>query len=333
MVGASHDERSDSLVSGEATALISVVIVSYNTRDFTLNAVRSVADSCRDIDCEIIVVDNSSSDGSAEAVRAAFPSAIVLERPNRGFASGCNEGLNISRGRYLLILNADIEVGSNTIQDCIEHLEANPRVGVLGCRLVHPAGSTHPTMFRFVTLRQLLWSMLLSDGIVRRSTRFGDSHYAAHPRDRDHDVEVVIGCFLLTRRKAVQQVGGLDERFFLYSEESEWCFRMRAAGWIIRYFAGAEAFHHGGASTGSNPVLSAVELVRSQILFLVLTRGRGVARIAAIALFIGTGVRLLLPSARRRLSKAELHARLRFLLGACLRLPVGQGRGTTLARP
>jgi GT2 family glycosyltransferase len=300
---------------------VSIVIVSYNTRDLTLLAVQSVLESCRGLEVEIIVVDNGSADGSAEAVRAAFPGVIVLQRPNLGFAFGCNEGMSAARSRYLLLLNPDVEVCGSAIPDCLAHMQAHRKVGILGCRLIHPAGSVHPTIFRFVTLKHLIWNILVSDGIMRRSTWFGDPHYAALERDQIHDVEVVAGCFMLMRREVLQEVGGLDERFFLYSEESEWCFRIRSAGWRVRYFPLAKAYHRGGASTASVPILSAVQIAKSQVIFLLLTRGKIVARAAAIMMLLSTALRLLLPADKRRLSRAALRARFRCLFQACLQLP------------
>jgi GT2 family glycosyltransferase len=206
-------------------------------------------------------------------------------------------------------------------------MDANTGVGILGCKLIHPVGSDHPTMFRFLTLGQLFWNIFLSDGRMKRSSKFGDPYYSGLSRDHEQEVDVVPGCFMLVRRDVIAEVGGLDERFFLYSEESEWCHRTRKAGWRIRYLPWAEVVHLGGVTTAHIGSWAAIELTRSQILYLAITRGHAAARAGAILMLVGALLRLSLPTHRRKLSRSTLIGRMIFLSRAILRLP--RCRGST----
>ncbi len=304
--------------------VVTAIVVSHNSRETIESAVRSALRSAGPHTIQVIVVDNESTDGTADFVQETFPEVTLIRSENIGFAGGNNVGLELAKGRYILLLNPDAELCGRGLEECIDYMNLNDDIGILGCRVIHSNDGDHPNVFRCPTLRKLAYAILVSDTRMRRSPRFTDPYYAQLEPDRPSDVDVVVGCFMLARRSAVAQVGGMDERFFLYSEESEWCHRMREGGWRVCYFPGATVRHVGGASTSADPLAAAVELTKSQILFLSFTRGPVAARTGAFLMLLATFVRLFAPREQRQLSSAALRARLAFLAKAVLFLPRGR---------
>lgn len=324
-------EHTRVLLAEEACA-VSVVVVSYNTRDVTLRCVQSVLASTG-VSIELIVVDNCSSDGSAHAIRERFPAARVIASPtNGGFACGNNLGFSYARGRYLLVLNPDTELAPEAIAKALTLIEADRSCGVLGARVLYPDGRQQSTIFRWLGLRQLTGILLLPNGLMRRTTLFGDQRYARRDRSRPQTVEVVAGCFMLVPRGVIEAVGGFDRRFFMYGEEAEWCRRITRAGWQVRYDPAVEVVHIGGASTGHMPVWKAVEMARGALLFLRLTRGTAIAWLGCLLMVLRdlrSSPWWLLQRLRIRDRSARggydaWAGRLGFLLRSLWRLPAGQ---------
>lgn len=260
---------------------VSVIIVSYNTRDITLACVRSVLERSGDVTVEIIVVDNASEDGSVDALRAEFPQiTVIASDENRGFAAGNNAGLAVARGRYLLLLNSDTEVHDGCLERMVAFAEAHPKAGAIGCRSFWSDGVQQPTMMRSPRLRHVLVNVLVPNRIIRRSRLLSHARYPGIDFDEVHDIEVIAGCFMLVPRAAYEEVGGMDESFFMYGEEIEWCFRIRRAGWRIMYNPDAAILHYGGVSTNKSPDEMSLAMARSQLLVFQRTRGRATAMIA-----------------------------------------------------
>lgn len=315
--------------AGSGAPDVSIIIVSYNTKETTLQAVGSLLETSGDVNLEVIVVDNVSSDGSSEALRDAYPEITVIDAPvNGGFGYGNNVGIAASRGRYLLVLNPDTIMRAGTLAACIEHMDANPDVGMLGCRVTYEDGSLQSTVFRHPRLRFLIAGVVAPHRLQQKTTIFGDQRYATLDRSRPQDVETVVGCFMMFPRSVLDKVGPFDERFFMYSEETELCHRVRRAGFKVRYFPEAEVVHIGGVSTGETSPWKHVEIARGQLLFLRITRGPMVAYLGVLIMLLGDIVRGLyfIPA---RLIKgpegtARWWARFRFLLGALIDPPKGQ---------
>ena len=240
---------------------LSVVIVSWNVRDLLRHCLQSVIigaqlgpeeDAFRigDWEVEILVVDNASTDGSAEMVRDEFPQIHLLaNNENRGFTAANNQGLALSRGRYLLLLNPDTEVVGDALTRMLCYAEANKEVGALGPRLLNPDGSTQSSRRRFPTLA----TALVESTVVQewwQDNRILRQYYMADTADDAiQRVDWVVGACLMVRRQAFEQVGGLDEGYFMYSEELDWCRRIKAAGWDIAYLPTAAIIHHEGKSS------------------------------------------------------------------------------------
>lgn len=249
----------------------SVVIVSWNTRSLLRACLGSLPhEAIAAGTIEVIVVDNGSADGSAEMVAADHPAVRLLRNhDNRGFAAANNQGFAVATGRHVLLLNSDTEVRGDTIQRCVAWLDARPDTAVLGGRVTNPDGSTQATCFRDPGLLDLA---LLATGAhrLRRPRALarlaGRNRMTDWARDDERDVDVVTGCHMLVRRAAMDAVGPLDDSFFFYGEEADWCRRFRDAGWRVRFAPIGEVMHHGGASTlriaGERGVLLGRAIVR-----------------------------------------------------------------------
>jgi len=260
---------------------LSIVIVSWNVRDCLRACLESIERHRDGLSLEVIVVDNASTDGTPALVRKKFPQVtLICNQANAGFARASNQGLRIGRGRFFLLLNPDTELHEETLAAALSHAEANPGVGVIGCRAFRPDGSVQSTAFRCLRLRDVALNVLVPNGMRRRRRLLSGFRYADLDLDRAQDVETVAGCFMLVRRAAWEWVGGLDESFFMYGEEAEWCHRLRRAGWKVRHLPQATILHHGGVSAEQCRDATTLAMARSQVLLLQRTRGRAVAWIA-----------------------------------------------------
>ncbi|MCX8067579.1 MAG: glycosyltransferase family 2 protein [Anaerolineae bacterium] len=228
---------------------LSVLIVNWNVRDLLRRCLRSVLVNSPSCQLEIIVVDNGSTDGSVEMVRTEFPQVLLIANPdNRGFPAANNQGLAVARGRYVLLLNPDTEVVGNALETMIAFADAHPDVGVVGPQLLNPDGTIQSSRRRFPTLATAIFeSTWLQPYAPRRLlTRY---YVLDRPDGEIQDVDWVTGAALMARREAIEQVGPLDEGFFMYSEELDWCRRFRDAGWRVVYLPTAQVVHYGGKSS------------------------------------------------------------------------------------
>lgn len=251
---------------------VNVVIVSYNTREFTLHCLRSVYEQTRDVSFEVFVVDNASADGSAEAIAAEFPQVrLIANGANRGFAAANNQALRLARGDYFLLLNPDTLVLDNAIGKMVHYMDAHRDVGCAGCQVLIDEHAVQQTCFRFPNP----WFHLLRatglPALFPRSALLNPDRYGGWQRDSERDVDVVSGMFLLARRAAVEQVGLLDEDYFVYAEEADWCFRFWRRGWRCRFTPSAQIIHRDGGSHSTKQV-SAQMFVQQQKSLLVFHR-------------------------------------------------------------
>ena len=223
---------------------VSVVVVTYNALPWLEPCLESVRGQ------ETVVVDNGSTDGTVELVRERAPEALLLERPNRGLGAGWNAGIAAGTRRYVLLLNADAWLTQGSLGRLVAFAEEHPEAAVVGPRLSNPDGSLQRSVRGFPTL----WRLATEYFFLRKlapGTRALNAFYAGgFAHDRVLEAEVVMGACMLVRRAAIEAVGPLDEDFFLFSEETDWCYRFRRAGWKVLFFPGAECVHVGGASHG-----------------------------------------------------------------------------------
>jgi GT2 family glycosyltransferase len=252
---------------------VSVIIVSWNTKDILRKCLTSIYEQGGDTSFEVIVIDNASADGSAEMVRMNFPQVNLIENSeNRGFAAANNQGIKIAKGRYILLLNSDTIVLDNAIGKALSFADANTDVGVLGCQVLEnsqTAQTVQMTCFRFPDILNLLFSVLGLNRIFKYNRLFGREWMLWWPRDSQREVDVVTGSFMLVRRKAIDEIGLMDEDYFLYYEETDWCYRFTKAGWKVLFWPGAQIIHwHGGGnSSKQNALKMFVQFQKSLLLF------------------------------------------------------------------
>lgn len=245
---------------------VSFVIVSWNAKEYLRTCLQSIAVSCAAMSHEIIVVDNASSDGSPEMMATEFPEIqLVRNADNKGFAAANNQGTEIAEGRYLALVNSDVEMFPQTLQRLVAFMDAHPDVGMLGPKVLNADSTIQPSCRTFPSLRSWLFRALALDTTFPRSRFFGSHFMTDWSRDEVRDVDVLSGCFWLIRRRAYEEVGGLDTRFFMYSEDVDLCLRYRAAGWRVTFCPEGEIVHYGGGSSGNAPVRFWIEMQRANL--------------------------------------------------------------------
>jgi len=229
---------------------VSIIIVSWNTKDRLNDCLNSVYRQAPKLTYEIIVVDNASGDGSSAMIKKEFPQVNLIENTeNRGFAAANNQGIAITKGRYVLLLNSDTLILNNAIAKTVVFADNHPEVAVVGCKVLNPDGTLQRTCFMFPSLLNMLLSSTYLYKLFPRSKFFGREQMTWWDRDDVREVDVVTGCFMLVRRRAIEQIGVLDERFFMYGEETDWCYRFKQANWKIVFTSGGQIIHFGGASS------------------------------------------------------------------------------------
>lgn len=316
---------------------LSVVIVSYNTRQVTLECVQSLIDHAGGNKLQIIVVDNCSSDGSSKALRDTFPDITVIDSPsNGGFAFANNIGFEQAIGRYIMLLNPDTRIFERTLDTILLYMEERKEVGILGPKVFLESGKQQPSMIRSLSLKQLFFIIFIPSPWMQKMNWLGDMRYATLSNDTINDVDAVMGCCMLTRREILETVGGLDQRFFMYGEETEWCHRIRQNNWIVRYYPSAKILHHSGVSTANLSEWSARQMANGHILFLRFTRGKFVARIGTLFMVIRDLVRFPWHGIRavgNRFSWTKSARPWRGRIGYLFKALLFQPKGQAISRP
>jgi len=248
---------------------LSVIILNYNTRDHLRACLKSVQAEGSALDSEVIVVDNASVDGSAEMVAAEFPWARLIRAPrNGGFAYGNNLALREARGAAVMLLNPDTEVPHGAFAALLARLTADPRVGVVGPKLLRPDGSMHLASRRsFPTPSVAFYRLSGLSRVFPANPRFGRYNLTYVDPDVALDVDSVCGACMLVRREVIERIGLLDERFFMYGEDLDWCLRARQAGWTVRYEPSIVVLHQHGAASRQRALRTNFHFFRAMDLF------------------------------------------------------------------
>ncbi len=272
---------------------VSVVVVTLDALPWVERCLESVARY------ETVVVDHGSSDGTCELIRRRFPAVRLVEQENRGLAAGWNRGMAETTSRYILLLNADAWAVGYAVERLVAFADRHPRAAVVGPRLVNPDGTLQRSARGFPTLWRLATEYYFLRKLAPWSRALNAFYEGGFRHDRPREVEWLMGACLLVRRQAVEAVGPLDEAFFLFSEETDWCYRFRAAGWQVLFYPGAEVVHVGGASHGGRLYR---ENLRGHLRFLAKHRGPAEAERARLLLLVALRLRgVLFPGERGRM--------------------------------
>ncbi|HLI27347.1 MAG TPA: glycosyltransferase family 2 protein [Chloroflexota bacterium] len=247
---------------------LSIITVTYNSGDRIWACLRALWPQLRPDD-EVMLVDNASTDDGLRGLAEQFPTLRVIRNSrNVGYAAANNQALALARGEYILLLNPDVILEPNALDRALAFLEAEPAVGILGPKILLPNGRLDPPARRtFKTAATYVYKLSGLSWLFPRHPRFGHYYLSYLDEDELADVDAVVGAFLLIRRQTVAQIGPLDERFFMYCEDEDWCWRARHAGWRVVYHPGVLAHHYKGSSARSRPFAMIYHWHRSIFLF------------------------------------------------------------------
>jgi hypothetical protein len=270
---------------------VSVVVVTYNGLPWVEQALASVRGS------ETVVVDHGSTDGTVALVRERFPDVAVVEQENRGLAYGWNTGIAQTSAPYVLLLNSDAWLDDGAVAELAAFADAHPEAAVVGPRLRYPDGRLQRSVRGFPTLWRLATEFLYLRKLAPRTDALNAFYGGGFDHASVRDAEVLMGAVWLVRRAAIEDVGPADEAFFLFSEETDWAYRFRAAGWRLLFFPGAGAAHVYAASHKGRLF---VENLRGQLRFLRKHRGEAYAERARRLLLASLRLRGVLERGERR---------------------------------
>ena len=242
---------------------ISIIIINWNTKDLLTNCIESVYRTTKNLSFELWVVDNGSSDGSVMAVKNFYPLVNIIENPhNLGFAKACNQALRRINGRYAVLLNTDTIVLDGTIETALDFMKKNKNIGLCGGQLLNPDGSKQNSIANIPTLAtELLNKSLLRKLFPKKYP--GKEHDFINPIE----VESIIGAFMIVRKEAIDDAGLMDEAYFFFFEETDWCMRMKNKGWRVVHHPDVKLYHLQGQSAKKVHIRARIEYWRSRYIF------------------------------------------------------------------
>jgi GT2 family glycosyltransferase len=279
--------------------LLSIAIVSWNTRDLLRDCLSSVFENLDNLKAEVVVVDNGSTDGSAEMVRNEFPQVNLVEAgENLGFTRANNLAYKLSNGKYFLLLNSDTVVLPDALSRMLRFMEAYPVAGAVGCRLLNGDGTLQRSCSCFPTVTTELFDALYLSKLFPKSQIFGKGAMSYWDFSSIREVEFAGGSCLMLRRTALEVVGLLDEKFFMYSEEIDLCYRLKCNDWKVFFIPDARVIHYGGQSSKLDVNRTSVELCRSKYKFMRKHYGLASATAYRTVVLLSSGARLMVWGAK-----------------------------------
>ena len=252
---------------------VSIVIVAWNVRQLVYDCLKSVYDETQGISFEVLYVDNASEDGSVEMVKSEFPEVRVIEnQKNEGFIRANNQAIPFSQGRYVLLLNSDTIVLDNAIAKTVKFADEHPEGAVVGCTVLNPDKTLQRSCFMYPSILNMFLAATYLYKIFPRSKFFGREEMTWWDFDEVREVETVCGCFSLVRREAIDQVGLMDEKYFVYADDPDWCYRFKKNNWKILFTPGPRIVHYGGQTTKQMHRKFLLQLRGSILIFMKLHR-------------------------------------------------------------
>ena len=280
--------RSGPLLKVLAPLTLSVIIVNYNVRSFLENALTSISRAMTGIEGEVFVVDNASNDGSAAMVRGSFPSVHLIENTeNVGFARANNMAIHQAAGEFILLINPDTVVQEDTFRVMLAFFKEHPEAGLAGCKVLNPDGSFQlPCRRSFPTPWVAFTKVFGLAGLFPHSRLFGRYNLTYLDPAKTYPVDAVSGSFMMVRRTVYEKVGGLDESFFMYGEDLDWCYRVRGAGWKVFYVHETAIIHFKGESTKRSDIDEVRVFYSAMQLFV----AKHFGRFTAVRAFLSFGI-------------------------------------------
>jgi len=274
----------------EQPVILSIVIVNWNTRELLFKCLESVYEFAPTCTFEVLLVDNASSDGSAALVSNLFPQVrLFANQENCGFARGNNQAIREARGEYVLLLNPDTEVKENALDELVNYMIAHPWVGGAGSLLLNPDGTLQASCHPEPTLSREFWRLTHLDIIQE----YGDYDMSDWNWETPRKVDVVQGASLILRGATLEEIGLLDEDYFIYTEEVDLCYRMRKAGWGIYWVPTSRVIHYGGQSTKQMAQKMFLKLYESRLMYFRKNHGAFKAFLYKLVLMLAALIRII----------------------------------------
>lgn len=251
---------------------ISIIIVNYNTKELLNQTIQSVINTTNNINYEILVVDNNSTDGSVNMLKNTYSNNSVVKpiynSDNVGFSKANNKAMKAAKGKYILLLNSDTKVLEKCIEKSFEYMKSDHTIGALGCKLILGDGTLdHACKRGFPSPSASLYYMLKLDKLFPKVKKFGQYKMSYLSKDTIGEVDALTGAFMMVRHDAIEKIGFLDEEFFMYGEDLDWCYRIKEAGYKIMYYPEATTIHFKGQSSKKKKWKTLYEFYRAMYLF------------------------------------------------------------------
>lgn len=230
---------------------LSIIIVNYNVKEFIQNLIQSIYKASTSISCEVIIVDNASTDGSVEFLHDKFPEVqIIANKNNLGFSKANNQGIKVSKGNYLLLLNPDTLVREDTFTRLIQFFQQHPQAGLIGCKILNPDGTLQLACRRsFPGPWTSFCKVTGLSSLFPKSPLFARYNLTYLDENETYEVDAISGSFMMFRKEVFEKIGGLDEQFFMYGEDLDFCYRVQKSGYKIYYIHNTQIIHYKGEST------------------------------------------------------------------------------------
>ncbi len=254
---------------------VCIIVVAWNVRKLVYDCLKSVYEQTQDIDFEVIYVDNASNDNTVDMVRKEFPDVKIIENEvNQGFIKANNQGIEIAQSRYVLLLNSDTVVLDNAIAEIVSFADKHPQAAVVGCKVLNPDYTLQRNCFMYPSVLNIFLAATYLYKLFQRSKFFGRERMTWWDFDDVREVETVCGSCALVRKEAIDQVGLMDERYFVYGDDPDWCYRFKKNGWKILFTPNSKIIHYVGQTTKQMPREFILQGWGSKLIFMKLHRNK-----------------------------------------------------------